>query len=100
MKRYFYCKETDKWFDGYHQGDFTEDGTEFALRLAADLATPSLTVVDVADDLPDPRSANRFAEPAGPPPPKSPDAILKEDLEAATTILQLKAALLKRFGGV
>ena len=34
-----------------------------------------------------------------PPPPKSPDTVLKEDLEAATTLVQLKAALLKRFGG-
>lgn len=98
-KRYFQA-DSGKWYDGYHQGTFTDDGKDDANRIALVAGEP-VTPITVDDTTPDPRDGNRFSDPVVmlPPKEKTPDEILSEELEVATTLTALKTALIKRFGG-
>ena len=102
MKR-FYQADSGRWYSGFKQrvgADFNNDGVEDAVTIAA-IAGEPVRVVDVADNDPDPRDGKRFSDPVVvlPPKEKTPDEILSEELEVATTLTALKTALIKRFGG-
>ena len=89
--RYF-RREDGTWLDVVMTttDKFSTDG-----RIQADQLGPRLKVVEVQDG-PDPRDVIVPITPS-PPPPPSPNAALLTDLAAATTVAQLKAALIKRF---
>lgn len=74
MKCYFYCPSLDKWYEGFHQGQFTDDKQDDADRIALLVGAPVKPVI-LDDDLPDPRHAQRFADPPPPPEPPRPPTL-------------------------
>ena len=103
MIRYFRNTETGQWYEGSKErvGTFIRDGRQHAEAIAEAQGWPagSVEAVDVADGLADPRSGELFTSPPTEPEPPSRAEVFTEELRAATTIAELKAALLGHFGG-
>lgn len=94
MKRY--AKLGTQWLARV-DGNPILNGEEWLTHVESEYGVTGVELVETDDDV-DPREGVLLKPPPGPPPPKSIDTVLKEELEAATTLTQLKAALLKRFG--
>ena len=92
-----YAKFNSQWLARIDKNSvLTED--EWLKHVEAEYGVSGVELVETDDDT-DPRKGIILMPPPGPPPPKTVDDILLEDLENAATILQLKTALIKRFGG-
>lgn len=95
MKRY--AKSDGQWLARV-DGNSVLTANEWIAHVENEYGVTGIELIETADDV-DPREGVLLMPPPGPPPPKDPDTILKEELESATTLVQLKAALIKRFGG-
>ena len=95
MKRY--ARLGTQWLARV-DGNPIPNSNEWITHVEAEYGVTGVEAVETADNV-DPRRGVTLMPPPGPPSPKTENDILLEDLENAATILQLKAALIKRFGG-